>query len=108
MSLGRAVPLSVLDLSILREGATSADALAQTTALAQCAQDNDYHRFWVAEHHNMPSVACTAPPVLIGHIAALTSRINVGSGGVMLPNHAPLVVAEPHCAWLPLASTGPM
>ncbi|MSO39235.1 MAG: LLM class flavin-dependent oxidoreductase [Ilumatobacteraceae bacterium] len=94
MSLGRAVPLSVLDLSILREGATSADALAQTTALAQCAQESDYHRFWVAEHHNMPSVACTTPPVLIAHLAGATERIIIGSGGVMLPNHAPLVVAE--------------
>ena len=89
MSLGRAVPLSVLDLSILREGATSADALAQTTALAQCAQDNDYHRFWVAEHHNMPSVACTTPPVLIAHLAGATERIIIGSGGVMIRSVAP-------------------
>ena len=94
MTQPQGVPISVLDLSILREGASSADALTQTTTLAQCADACGYKRFWVAEHHNMPSVACTAPPVLIGHLAALTSRINVGSGGVMLPNHAPLVVAE--------------
>lgn len=86
--------LSVLDLSILGEGASSGEALRQTSALAQCADDYGYERFWVAEHHNMPSVACTAPPVLIGHLAAITRRIKVGSGGVMLPNHAPLVVAE--------------
>ncbi|MEY3071036.1 MAG: hypothetical protein RL473_1143, partial [Actinomycetota bacterium] len=94
MTQRQGVPISVLDLSILREGASSADALTQTTTLAQCADACGYKRFWVAEHHNMPSVACTAPPVLISHLAAMTSRINVGSGGVMLPNHAPLVVAE--------------
>src|SRR3954463_13605594 len=89
-----AVPLSVLDLSVLVDGATSADALQTTTALAVRADELGFTRFWVAEHHNMPSVACTAPPVLIAHLAALTSQIRVGSGGVMLPNHAPLVVAE--------------
>ena len=88
------VPLSVLDLSILNEGGSSADALQATTALAQRADELGYARFWVAEHHNMPSVACTAPPVLVAHLAARTARIRVGSGGVMLPNHAPLVVAE--------------
>ncbi|HEY4610200.1 MAG TPA: LLM class flavin-dependent oxidoreductase [Ilumatobacteraceae bacterium] len=85
---------SVLDLSVLNDGQTSADALQTTTALARRADELGYSRFWVAEHHNMPSVACTSPPVLIAHLAALTSRIRVGSGGVMLPNHAPLVVAE--------------
>ena len=86
--------LSVLDLSILHEGQTSAEALADTTALAQAADRLGYHRFWVAEHHNMPTVACTAPTVLMAHVAAVTERIHAGSGGVMLPNHAPLVVAE--------------
>ncbi|MFN0090831.1 MAG: LLM class flavin-dependent oxidoreductase [Acidimicrobiales bacterium] len=86
--------LSVLDLAIVSEGATSADALAATTALARRADELGLTRFWVAEHHNMPSVASTAPPVLIAHLAGVTSRIRVGSGGVMLPNHPPLVVAE--------------
>jgi len=85
---------SLLDLSVLNEGQSSADALRTTTALAQRADELGYSRFWVAEHHNMPSVACTSPAVLIAHLAAVTSRIRVGSGGVMLPNHAPLVIAE--------------
>jgi luciferase family oxidoreductase group 1 len=86
--------LSVLDLSVVNDGQVSAEALATTTALAQHADRLGFTRFWVAEHHNMATVACTAPPVLIAHIAATTERIRVGSGGVMLPNHAPLVVAE--------------
>ena len=85
---------SVLDLSILNEGQSSSDALATTTALARRADELGYARFWVAEHHNMPTVACTSPTVLIAHLASNTSTIRVGSGGVMLPNHAPLVVAE--------------
>ena len=87
-------PLSVLDLATVAEGSTSADAVAETTTLARRADELGYRRFWVAEHHNMATVASTAPPVLIAHLAAVTSRIRVGSGGVMLPNHAPLVVAE--------------
>jgi len=87
-------PLSVLDLAIVTVGATTADALAATTALAQRADELGYHRFWVAEHHNMALVASTTPPVLMAHLAALTRRIRIGSGGIMLPNHAPLVVAE--------------
>ncbi|HVL05071.1 MAG TPA: LLM class flavin-dependent oxidoreductase [Acidimicrobiales bacterium] len=87
-------PLSVLDLAVVTEGGTSAEALAATTALAQRADELGYHRFWVAEHHNMPLVASTSPPVLMAHLAARTTRIRVGSGGIMLPNHAPLVVAE--------------
>ena len=89
-----AVRRSVLDLSVLNDGQTSADALQTTAALARRADELGYTRFWVAEHHNMPSVACTSPAVLIAHLAALTSNIRVGSGGVMLPNHAPLVIAE--------------
>ena len=89
-----AIPLSILDLSVVNDGQTSAGALKTTTALAQRADELGYTRFWVAEHHNMPSVACTAPTVLIAHLAGHTARIRVGSGGVMLPNHAPLVVAE--------------
>jgi len=85
---------SILDLSMVSDGATSTDALAATTALAVAAESLGYLRFWVAEHHNMPTVASTSPAVLIAHLAASTSFIHVGSGGVMLPNHAPLVVAE--------------
>lgn len=88
------VRLSVLDLSVLNDGQSSGDALRTTTALARRADELGYTRFWVAEHHNMTSVACTSPTVLMGHLAANTRQIRVGSGGVMLPNHAPLVVAE--------------
>src|SRR3954447_13188595 len=88
------IPLSVLDLSIVSAGATSAEALADTTLLAQRAEAFGYTRFWVAEHHNMPSIASTTPAGLIAHVAASTATIRVGSGGVMLPNHPPLVVAE--------------
>ena len=88
------VPLSVLDLATVREGHTSADALRGTIDIAKTAEDLGYARFWVAEHHNMPAVASTSPPVLIAAVAATTQRIHVGSGGVMLPNHLPFVVAE--------------
>jgi luciferase family oxidoreductase group 1 len=86
--------LSVLDLVPVRSDQTSADAVAASLSLARAADDAGYHRYWVAEHHNMPAVAATNPPVLIGLVAGATNRIRVGSGGVMLPNHAPLVVAE--------------
>jgi luciferase family oxidoreductase group 1 len=85
---------SVLDLSVLNDDQSSGEALQTTTALAKRADGLGFTRFWVAEHHNMPSVACTSPAVLIAHLAAVTSNIRVGSGGVMLPNHAPLVIAE--------------
>jgi luciferase family oxidoreductase group 1 len=87
-------PLSVLDLSIVSAGNTSADALADTTALARRVDELGYRRMWVAEHHNMATVASTSPSVLIAHLAAVTSSIRVGSGGVMLPNHPSLVIAE--------------
>jgi luciferase family oxidoreductase group 1 len=93
-TITRRPPLSVLDLAIVIAGGTSATALAATTALAQCAEDLGYHRFWVAEHHNMAAVASTTPPVLMAHLAARTERIRIGSGGIMLPNHTPLIVAE--------------
>ena len=86
--------LSVLDLALVGRGKTSGDALREATEAAVAADRLGYARFWVAEHHNMPSVASTVPSVLIAHVAAATSRIRVGSGGVMLPNHAPLSVAE--------------
>jgi luciferase family oxidoreductase group 1 len=88
------VPLSVLDLAPVAAGTTSGQALRQTTELARRTEELGYRRFWVAEHHNMPAIASSAPAVLIAHLAAATSTIRVGSGGVMLPNHAPLVVAE--------------
>ena len=86
--------LSVLDLVPVRADQTTADALASTRRLARVADELGYRRYWLAEHHNMPAVAATNPPVLVAMVAAVTERIRVGSGGVMLPNHAPLVVAE--------------
>lgn len=86
--------LSVLDLIPVRAGQSSADAVAASIELARRADELGYRRYWVAEHHNMPSVASTNPPVLIGIIAGATRRIRVGAGGVMLPNHSPLVIAE--------------
>ena len=88
------VPLSVLDLAPVQVGASAGAALAATTELARRTEALGYRRFWVAEHHNMPGIASSAPAVLLAHLAANTSTIRVGSGGVMLPNHAPLVVAE--------------
>jgi luciferase family oxidoreductase group 1 len=87
-------PLSVLDLAPVGEGSTVAEALAGSVALARLAERLGYRRVWVAEHHNMPGIASSSPPVLIAHLAACTSTIRVGAGGVMLPNHSPLVVAE--------------
>ncbi len=86
--------LSVLDLVPVRTDQTTGDALAATRSLARQADALGFRRYWLAEHHNMPAVAATNPPVLIAMVAAATERIRVGSGGVMLPNHAPLVVAE--------------
>ncbi|MGH3557750.1 MAG: LLM class flavin-dependent oxidoreductase [Mycobacterium sp.] len=86
--------LSVLDLVPVRADQTTPDALAATVRLAQTADRLGFTRYWVAEHHNMPSVGATSPPVLIAYLAAQTSRLRLGSGGVMLPNHAPLAVAE--------------
>jgi luciferase family oxidoreductase group 1 len=86
--------LSVLDLVPVRTDQSTSDALTATTHLAQTADRLGYTRYWLAEHHNMPAVAATSPPVLIAHLAAQTSHVRLGSGGVMLPNHAPLAVAE--------------
>ncbi|MBY9077847.1 LLM class flavin-dependent oxidoreductase [Paenibacillus sp. HN-1] len=88
------VSVSVLDLAPIVEGATAADSLKNTLDLAQHAERWGYSRFWLAEHHNMPGIASSATSVVIGHVAAGTERIRVGSGGIMLPNHAPLMVAE--------------
>jgi luciferase family oxidoreductase group 1 len=85
---------SVLDLSPIIEGGSAAKSLQNTLDLAKHAEKWGYHRYWLAEHHNMPGIASSATSVVIGHVAAGTSAIRVGSGGIMLPNHAPLVIAE--------------
>ena len=88
------IPFSVLDLAPIAEGATPADAFRNSLELAQHAEEWGYRRFWLAEHHNMPGIASAATAVIIGHVAGGTKTIRVGAGGVMLPNHAPLVIAE--------------
>ncbi|HEV3268280.1 MAG TPA: LLM class flavin-dependent oxidoreductase [Acidimicrobiales bacterium] len=88
------IPLSVLDLATVATGSNPAKALKETTEAAQVAERLGFHRLWVAEHHGMAAVASSAPAVLIAHLANATTTIRIGSGGVMLPNHAPLVVAE--------------
>jgi luciferase family oxidoreductase group 1 len=88
------IPFSVLDLAPIVEGATAADALRNSLDLARAAESSGYRRFWLAEHHNMPGIASAATAVVIAHVASGTRTIRVGSGGVMLPNHAPLVIAE--------------
>lgn len=87
-------PLSILDLVNFPEGKTIADAFARSKELAQVAEKLGYSRFWMAEHHNLNGIASSATPILIGHIAEHTKKIRVGSGGIMLPNHAPMIVAE--------------
>lgn len=94
MSLARTVPLSVLDLAPIVSGSNATTALRNSIDLARLVEQLGYTRYWVAEHHNMPGVASSSPPVIISHIASATERLRVGSGGVMLPNHPPLVVAE--------------
>src|SRR5581483_9292740 len=86
--------LSVLDQSPISEGSTGADALRRSIDLAKLTESLGYHRYWVAEHHGTPMLACASPEALIGGIAASTSTIRVGSGGVMLPHYSPLKVAE--------------
>jgi len=88
------IPFSVLDLSPIRQGDTAAEALANSLDLARHVERWGYRRFWLAEHHNMPGIASAATAVVIGHVAGGTHSIRVGSGGVMLPNHAPLIIAE--------------
>jgi luciferase family oxidoreductase group 1 len=88
------LPLSILDLAFVPPGGTPCDAFAASVALAQHAERLGYLRIWYAEHHNIPSIASSATSVLIAHVAAHTARIRLGSGGIMLPNHAPLVIAE--------------
>jgi luciferase family oxidoreductase group 1 len=88
------IPFSILDLSPVPEGLEVRDALDQSRRMAIQAEASGYNRLWLAEHHGMPGIASAATSVVIGHVAAATSRIRVGSGGIMLPNHSPLVIAE--------------
>jgi len=88
------VPLSVLDLVTVGAGHTATEALRTSAELSRLAEARGFHRYWVAEHHSMPGVASSSPAVILAHLAAHTTRIRLGSGGVMLPNHAPLVIAE--------------
>jgi len=94
MSSFSKIPFSVLDLSPIKEGAKPADSLRDTLDLARHAEKLGYRRFWLAEHHNMTGIASAATSVVIGYVAGGTSRIRVGAGGIMLPNHAPIVIAE--------------
>src|SRR5437588_11602053 len=87
-------PLSILDLAFVPEGGTPTDALRNTLDLAQHAEKWGYRRFWLAEHHNMTGIASAATAVVIGYVAAATRTMRVGAGGIMLPNHSPLVIAE--------------
>ncbi|MET8054445.1 MULTISPECIES: LLM class flavin-dependent oxidoreductase [unclassified Streptosporangium] len=89
-----ALPLSILDLAHIGEGETAADSLRASVTLAQRAEEWGYRRIWYAEHHNMPTIASSATSVLIAHVAAHTRTIRLGAGGVMLPNHSPLTIAE--------------
>jgi luciferase family oxidoreductase group 1 len=88
------IPFSILDLSPIPEGGDAGQALRNTRDLGQAAERLGYHRYWLAEHHNMPGIASAATAIVIGHVAAATKTIRVGAGGIMLPNHAPLVIAE--------------
>ena len=91
---GLSIPLSVLDLAPILEGSNATETFKNSLSLARKVEELGYHRYWLAEHHNMESIASAATAVLIGHIAGGTSNIRVGSGGIMLPNHSPLVIAE--------------
>lgn len=88
------IPFSILDLSPIGEGQSVSDALEASRVMAQKAEDHGYNRVWLAEHHGMPGIASAATSVVIGHIGAATKKIRIGSGGVMLPNHSPMVIAE--------------
>src|SRR5689334_5473746 len=90
----QSLPISVLDLIPARAGEPASSAIAQSVELARRVEQLGYKRYSVAEHHSIQELVCSATPILIGHIAAVTKKIRVGSGGVMLPNHAPLVIAE--------------
>ena len=91
---GMTLPLSILDLAPIAPGQTARESFAASVALAQTAEKHGYTRVWYAEHHNMPTIASSATSILVGHVAAATDSIRLGAGGVMLPNHSPLVIAE--------------
>lgn len=88
------IPLSILDLAPIAPGQTARESFEASVAIARSAEEHGYRRVWYAEHHNMPTIASSATSVLIGHVAAHTSTIRLGAGGIMLPNHAPLTIAE--------------
>src|SRR6478609_10655514 len=88
------IPFSILDLAPIVAGGTAAQSLRNSRDLAQHAERLGYRRYWLAEHHSMPGIASAATAVVIAHVASVTNTIRVGAGGVMLPNHAPLVIAE--------------
>jgi luciferase family oxidoreductase group 1 len=88
------IPFSILDLSQISEGSSISDALANSAQMAQGAEAAGYHRYWLAEHHGMPGIASAATAIVIAHVGAATKAIRIGSGGIMLPNHSPLVIAE--------------
>jgi putative transposase len=88
------IPLSILDLAPIAPGGTARESFAASVLLAQTAEKHGYRRIWYAEHHNMPTIASSATSILIGHVAAQTDTIRLGAGGIMLPNHAPLTIAE--------------
>ncbi|MGA9657917.1 MAG: LLM class flavin-dependent oxidoreductase [Asticcacaulis sp.] len=88
------IPFSILDLSQVCEGSTISDALANSAHMAQAAEAAGYHRYWLAEHHGMPGIASAATSLVIAHVGAATKTIRIGSGGIMLPNHSPMVIAE--------------
>jgi luciferase family oxidoreductase group 1 len=93
-AMGTPLPISVLDFSPMRDGETASDSLRRTVELARWAEALDYRRFWFTEHHNVPRLTNATPAVVLAHIASVTRSIRVGAGGVMLPNHSPLVIAE--------------
>src|ERR1700759_1948607 len=88
------IPLSILDLSPVPEGSDTGQALRNSIDLARLTEGVGYRRFWMAEHHNMPGIASAATSVALAHVAVATNRIRIGAGGIMLPNHAPLLIAE--------------
>ncbi len=90
----KSVPFSVLDLAPIPQGSSAKEAFTHSLDLARLAESRGYHRYWLAEHHNMVGIASAATSVLIGYLAANTTTLHLGSGGVMLPNHSPLVIAE--------------
>ena len=90
----KSIPFSVLDLAPIPEGSSAREAFTHSLDLARLAEQRGYHRYWLAEHHNMVGIASAATSVLLGYLVANTTTLHLGSGGVMLPNHSPLVIAE--------------